>query len=161
MMREQLEELYRTHLAEFQRTATAIAGDRESGKEAVQEGFAKAIRARRQFRGEGSLDAWVWKLVVNAARDARRREQRHPRLDLPPSEANDGTANLPLAGLTSRQAEVLFLHYYADLSYATIAEALGIQVGTVGATLHTAREALRRGLTSTDEIQEVRCERAS
>jgi DNA-directed RNA polymerase specialized sigma24 family protein len=51
---------------------------------------------------------------------------------------------------------VLFLHYYADLSYATIADALGIQVGTVGATLHGAREALRRGLTSSEKAEEVR-----
>jgi DNA-directed RNA polymerase specialized sigma24 family protein len=42
---------------------------------------------------------------------------------------------------------VLFLHYYADLDYATIAEALGISPGTVGATLSTARGALRRALT--------------
>jgi hypothetical protein len=55
MNQEQLEEVYRKHLEKFQRTATAIAGDREFGKEAVQEAFAKAVRARRQFRGDGNL----------------------------------------------------------------------------------------------------------
>jgi RNA polymerase sigma-70 factor (ECF subfamily) len=49
--------------------------------------------------------------------------------------------------LTDRQREVLFLHYYADLDYATIAEALGISPGTVGATLSSARLTLRRALT--------------
>jgi RNA polymerase sigma-70 factor (ECF subfamily) len=156
MIREQLEQLYRRHLEEFQRTATAITGDRESGKEAVQEAFAKAVRARRQFRGEGTLEAWVWKLVVNAARDIRRREQKRPQLGLAHAQPNDEATSLPLACLTARQAEVLFLHYYADLSYATIADALGIQVGTVGATLHGAREALRRGLTSSEKAEEVR-----
>ena len=32
-----------------------------------------AVRKRRSFRGAGSLEAWVWRIVVNAARDARRR----------------------------------------------------------------------------------------
>jgi RNA polymerase sigma factor (sigma-70 family) len=48
--------------------------------------------------------------------------------------------------LTDRQREVLFLHYYADLDYAAIAEALGISTGTVGATLSTARRVLRQTL---------------
>jgi len=43
---------------------------------------------------------------------------------------------------------VLFLHYYADLDYATIADALGISPGTVGATLTTARRLLRQALAT-------------
>ena len=54
---------------------------------------------------------------------------------------------LPLELLTERQREVLFLHYYADLDYTTIAEALGISPGTVGATLTAARQTLRDALT--------------
>jgi len=38
----------------------------------------------------------------------------------------------------------LFLRYYADLDYGTIAEALQISPGTVGATLNQAREGLRQ-----------------
>jgi RNA polymerase sigma factor (sigma-70 family) len=54
---------------------------------------------------------------------------------------------LPLELLTERQREVLFLHYYADLDYGTIAQALGISAGTVGATLSAARQTLRGALT--------------
>jgi DNA-directed RNA polymerase specialized sigma24 family protein len=39
---------------------------------------------------------------------------------------------------------VLFLRYYADLGYAAIADALGIQPGTVAATLNHAHAALRK-----------------
>jgi DNA-directed RNA polymerase specialized sigma24 family protein len=42
---------------------------------------------------------------------------------------------------------VLFLHYYADLDYGTIADALEISPGTVGATLSAARQTLRGALT--------------
>jgi DNA-directed RNA polymerase specialized sigma24 family protein len=144
----ELEELYRTRRPEFCRVAAAIAGDRSLGEDAVQDAFAKAVRKRRSYRGRGSLEAWVWRIVVNAARDARR---RRPLLagvgELRLAETNGHSPRVPLELLTDRQREVLFLHYYADLDYATIADALGISPGTVGATLSTARAVLRRALT--------------
>jgi RNA polymerase sigma-70 factor (ECF subfamily) len=148
MVLVELELLYRERLADFCRAATAIAGDAELGRDAVQEAFARAVRKRRRYRGDGPLEAWVWRIVVNAARDARRKRG----LLAEPADAiaaadSSMPERLPLELLTERQREVLFLHYYADLDYATIAAALGISPGTVGATLSTARRTLRRALT--------------
>jgi RNA polymerase sigma-70 factor (ECF subfamily) len=64
-----------------------------------------------------------------------------------PFETRSAELGLPLELLTERQREVLFLHYYADLDYTTIAQALGISPGTVGATLSAARQTLRAALT--------------
>ena len=147
-MIDDLEELYRMQRPQFCRAAAAIAGDRAAGEDAVQDAFAKAVRKRRSYRGRGPLEAWVWRIVVNAARDARRKQR--PLLGLRDRSeaptADGSSASLPLELLTDRQREVLFLHYYADLDYATIAEALGISPGTVGATLSTARRVLRQAL---------------
>jgi RNA polymerase sigma-70 factor (ECF subfamily) len=143
----ELEELYRARRPDFCRAAAAIAGDRALGEDAVQEAFAKAVRKRRTYRGRGSLEAWVWRIVVNAARDARRSRPAIAVPDVTRAQSNGHAPVLPLDLLTDRQREVLFLHYYADLDYATIAEALGISPGTVGATLSTARATLRRALT--------------
>ncbi|MGZ4334959.1 MAG: RNA polymerase sigma factor [Gaiellaceae bacterium] len=147
-MVDRLEALYRARLQEFRRVAAAVAGDRELGCDAVQEAFAKAVRSAGSFNGSGTLEGWVWRIVVNAARDARR---RMPRV----AESLEPTTNghvdaLPLDVLTDRQREVVFLHYYADLDYATIAGALGISPGTVGATLTAARRTLRGEL---EEVQ--------
>src|SRR3954467_7769671 len=68
----EIEELYRLRQHSFFRVARSITGDRETAAEAVQDGFADAIRSRGTFRGEGPLDAWVWRAVVNAARKAVR-----------------------------------------------------------------------------------------
>lgn len=145
-MVEELETLYRDCLPEFTRVASAIAGDAESGRDAVQDAFAKALRKRRRFRGDGSLEAWIWRIVVNAARDAGRRRRR--KLAAPaPIEARADELGLPLELLSERQREVLFLHYFADLDYTTIAAALEISPGTVGATLSAARQTLRSALT--------------
>jgi RNA polymerase sigma-70 factor (ECF subfamily) len=143
-MLAELEALYRLRLPEFRRAAAAIAGDRELGSDAVQEAFARAVRKRKSFRGSGALEAWVWRIVVNAARDARR---RRPALAEPHESSSNGHAPvLPLDLLTERQREIVFLHYYADLDYAAIAAALAISTGTVGATLNAARQTLRSAL---------------
>jgi DNA-directed RNA polymerase specialized sigma24 family protein len=145
-MLDKLEALYRERLLDYTRVATAIAGDEESGRDAVQEAFAKAVRKRRRFRGEGQFEAWVLRIVVNSARDARRRRLRS--LELPePLATRAEELGVPLELLTDRQREVLFLRYYADLDYLTIARALGVSPGTVGAILSTARQTLRDALT--------------
>jgi DNA-directed RNA polymerase specialized sigma24 family protein len=147
-MLDELEALYRSRLPELRRVATAIAGDRELGCDAVQEAFATAVRKRRSFRGAGTLEAWVWRIVVNAARDARRR--RPPALVAHEPAANGHAPAVPLDLLTERQREIVFLHYYADLDYAAIADALAISPGTVGATLTAARKTLREAF---EEVQ--------
>jgi DNA-directed RNA polymerase specialized sigma24 family protein len=143
----ELEALYAERLPVFRRVAAAITGDREAGCDAVQEAFATAIRKRRAFRGEGSLEAWVWRIVVNTSRNARRRAERRP----PPAAGGLTAAaepavspRVPLDALSARQREVVFLRYFADLAYDEIARILGISEGTVGATLHAAHGVLRR-----------------
>ena len=49
-----------------------------------------------------------------------------------------------VASLPERQRLAIFLRYFADLDYRSIATALDVQVGTVSATLATAHAALRR-----------------
>lgn len=144
-MLEALEALYRDRLAEFTRTAAAIAGSEDAGRDAVQEAFAIAIRKRRRFRGDGSLEGWVWRIVLNAARDARRRNRREDLAWDPVTERAEDRG-LPLHLLTDRQREILFLHYYADLDYEAISRALQVSPGTVGATLSAARGVLRAAL---------------
>ena len=118
-----------------------------SALEAVQDGFADALRRSGQWAGRGSLEAWVWRCVVNRARKARRR----PLLELPTdaSRSDGGPEVLEpvgrLAALPERQRLVVFLRYFADLEYREIGAALGIETGTVSATLHAAHAGLRAG----------------
>jgi RNA polymerase sigma-70 factor (ECF subfamily) len=116
----------------------------------VQEAFVTAVRKRRSFRGDGPLEAWVWRIVVNTARNHRRSDAVRTRAEAdgrPPPHGSPSTSELPLHLLTDRQREVVFLHYFADLGYAEIGAALEIAPGTVGATLNAARATLRRAMT--------------
>src|SRR4029453_1472791 len=73
---DELESLYRADLARFIREAAAIAGDEATGRDAVQEAFAQAVRKRASFKREAALEAWVWRIVINEALALRRRRGR-------------------------------------------------------------------------------------
>jgi DNA-directed RNA polymerase specialized sigma24 family protein len=62
-----IERVYREHGADFLRLALAQTGDLDHARDAVQEGFARAIRRRSSFRGAGSIEGWLARCVINAA----------------------------------------------------------------------------------------------
>jgi DNA-directed RNA polymerase specialized sigma24 family protein len=145
-----IEALYRAEYDRFVAVAAVLCGDADLGRDAVQDGFALAIRSRAAFRGEGPLAGWVWRIVLNSARSAGRR-RRPVALEAVPERAQApaprGTPNIELLyALPERRRTVLFLRYYADLDYRAIAAVLGMEVGTVGSTLNAALAALRRGM---------------
>lgn len=146
-----LEALYRERYERFARVAAGVAGDAELGRDAVQQAFAVAIRERGSFRGEGALEGWLWRIVLNEAR-----RLASARRTVPLAEGDEPAANGHpvdeyglrgwIAALPERQRTVLFLRYQADLRYGEIAELLGIEVGTVSATLSAAHTKLRKVL---------------
>lgn len=148
----ELEALYRARFAHFLRIATLITRDQENAHDAVQEGFAATIRSIRSYRGEGPMEAWVWRAVVNAAK----KQQRNPPAASPEGEesapAQNGDAaearlvRTWIASLPDRQRLAVYLRYYADLDYRSIATVLDVEVGTVSATLSAAHRSLRRQL---------------
>jgi RNA polymerase sigma-70 factor, ECF subfamily len=157
-LNSELEALYRRRYRHFLRVATAILGDEASGHDAVQEGFSQALREQSSFRSDGPVEAWVWRIVVNAAlADRRRRVARREASGLVEvAGANghargEGSVRAWVGALPERQRVAVYLRYYADLDYRAIAEALGVEVGTVSATLSSAHQALRRNLEEVEQ----------
>src|SRR5438093_736841 len=149
-----IEAIYRASLSDFRRVARAVLGGRELARDAVQDGFVRAIRDRASFRGEGRLEAWVWKCVMNAVRTADRSKRRaggesREVLAGPAAQTAavfEDDVRVLINRLPERQRLVLFLRYYADLDYAGIADAMEISAGTVAASLHAAHQSLRQAL---------------
>jgi RNA polymerase sigma factor (sigma-70 family) len=144
-----IEAVYRRELARFVRVAAAIAGDEQDGWEAVQEAVAGVIRDRGSFRDEGPVEAWMWRAVVNAAR-SRRRRQRITGSEIVEAAAasvdreRGQLVRGAVGSLPERQRIVLFLRFYADLSYEEIGQVVGVSANTVGPTLAAAQAGLRR-----------------
>lgn len=151
----ELEQLYRRRHTVFRKTLACVTGDWESASDALQEGFARALAGQKQFRGDGSLEAWVWRICINQAHNGRRGLPTVP-LDaaddvaLPPIDGDPELADAVRA-LTPKRRLVVFLRYFADLSYDEIAAATGQRPGTVAATLNKARADLLEHL----QVKEV------
>lgn len=141
-----IERVYRQQFTRFSKAMVAITGNADDAHEAVQEGFARALAARRSYRGDGSLDAWIWRIALNVARDAHRRPRDQPLEDAFPLELPQSACDPVLAAalrkLPKRQRLLIFLHHLAGLSYADIARVCGISEGAVGASLSKARRTL-------------------
>lgn len=147
-----VEHIYRARYADFLRVCIAMTGDRETAHDAVQEGFSRGLRSLPAGLDLDAAEAWLWRVVTNAARDQRRRAKvraaraiadEHPVA----IEAHGNAIAAPLGALTERQRLVVFLRYYADLSYDQIAAAIGVRSGTVAATLNAAHAVLRTELS--------------
>jgi RNA polymerase sigma-70 factor (ECF subfamily) len=147
-----LEALYARDFRLFVSGALAIVGEPECARDVVQESFARALDRAGRFRGDGPLEAWVWRIVVNHARDVAVRERRSGASAELLEElaatvpADVGVLRDQLRSLPERQRAAVFLHYWADLPYDEIASLLGIASGTVAASLHAARVRLRKRL---------------
>jgi DNA-directed RNA polymerase specialized sigma24 family protein len=143
-----IEAVYRARYARFRDVLVSLTGSQEVGRDAVQETFAQALRDRHSFRGDGPLEAWIWRIAVRAG---GRQRAAGGSLEF---SMNGTVATAPawsdldpeLADavrlLAPRQRLMVFLHYFADLSYAHIADVCSVREGTVAATLSQAREAL-------------------
>lgn len=143
--------LYERQFRAFVAGAYAVVGEPEAARDVVQEAFARALRERRRFRQEGPLEAWLWRIVLNVARDAARRSRF---ADLSADELAEIAplgSDLPAAqdlrselrALPERQRLAVFLHYYADLPYEEVAGLLEVAPGTIAASLNAARKSLR------------------
>jgi RNA polymerase sigma-70 factor (ECF subfamily) len=140
-----IERLYRERYMRFRNGVAPVAGSYEAAHDAVQEGFARALRASRQYSGRGSLEGWVWRIVLRTAY-----EQQRPGEDVSLDQVDpefveperDFALTAAVQALPPRRRLVVFLRYFADLPYQTIAEVLEIDAGTVAATLAQARGAL-------------------
>lgn len=155
----EIEAVYRRRYGRFLRVAVAILRDERLAEEAVHEGFVRALRHRRRRDEAGSLEAWLWRIVVNEARrrgSVERRAVLSPLALLEHAPAEEAAAEnghshsealeALISALPERQRLTLFLRYYADLDYDAIATALAVKPGTVAATLHAAHTTLRRQL---------------
>ena len=132
---EVLEQIYRHGYRRFLRVALAIVGNRETASEVVQEAFARALRSRFEFRGEGAPEGWVWTILVNHARSVARDIPSEAGLeDVEESAVANGHAEAwpevraAVAALPENRRERLavFLRHYADMDYEQAAIRAGV-----------------------------------
>jgi RNA polymerase sigma-70 factor (sigma-E family) len=125
------------------RTAFLITGDPDAAQDVLQVALERAYLRWSWIRRRDLPEAYVRRVVVNAAIDARRaaRGQRIVRLDetLLPPLTDAAIESVPerrallacVRELPARQRAVLVLRYFTDLTESETARVLGCSVGTV------------------------------
>ena len=150
-----------------------MCGDPWLAEEAAQEAFLRAWLHLAGYDPRYSFRSWVYRIAINAALDALRREK--PTVDLddigdladqgPADTAGNGDPETTLErkeradwvrralmALPAPGRAVLVLREYGGLSYAEISGALGIPLGTVMSRLNSARGQLRQALAGLLEV---------
>lgn len=147
---DDLEQLYRSRYLKFVNVLASVTGSLESGHDATQEAFARAVASRESFRGEGTLESWVWSIGVRVALEHRRAGSREQQVEIAGAAFVEPERDPELAAAVSRLSPrrrlFVFLRYFADLSYGEIAAATGASEGTVAAALAQSRTVLRNEL---------------
>jgi len=167
-------EAYRVLVERYQgrafRLAVRVLGDPDWARDAVQEGFLKAYGSLDRFEGRSGFYTWLYRLLFNLCIDMKRRDRsgRHvpwddatamdvdgpgapakphgvegPGRELERAELREALGRA-IAQLPEDARRTLLLREVDGLSYAEIAESLGIPKGTVMSRLHHARRKVRQ-----------------
>ncbi len=152
--------------------ALALLRNRADAEEIAQDTLIRVHRGLCRFRGEASFATWIHRITVNLSRNRywyffRRRRHDTLSLDCPLSDQSDANfadlvpADAPtpdreaasdefstlvetcMEKLDRRHREILTLRNQLNRSYDEIAQALGINVGTVKSRIARARGNLR------------------
>lgn len=138
-------------------------GDRAVADDVTQQIFLKLFTAIRQFRGDSEFTTWLYRLVVNACLDERRRrrrllpwgetvamrnpaekkpqEKQYARLEV--AEA----VQAAIAELKPKFRLPILLKYIEGLSYEEIASVMGCSKGTVASRLNRGHSQLAKRLS--------------
>jgi RNA polymerase sigma-70 factor (ECF subfamily) len=136
-----------------------ILRDIDLAEDATQQALLAIWRDLPQLRDPANFDAWSYRLLVRACyAEGRRTHHWAPNLRVLPivDEPADPDASTRIADrdqlergfrrLSIDHRAVVVLHHYLDLPLETIAETLGVPIGTVRSRLHYAIRGLRAAL---------------
>ena len=145
--------------------ALRMVGDPDDAADMTQETFIKAYRALSGFRGDSKFSSWLYRIASNVCLDFLRSRSRHPQVSLSTVDEDDrATFELPdmrqnpeeqlmkklameavrrgLEQLPEQQRQILVLRELGGLSYAELAQTLGLEEGTVKSRIFRARKRL-------------------
>ena len=137
-------------------------GDRAVADDVTQQIFLKLFTAIRQFRGDSEFTTWLYRLVVNACLDERRRRRRllpfgetvamsNPS-DKKPQEKQyarrevSEAVQAAIGELKPKFRLPILLKYIEGLSYEEIATVMGCSKGTVASRLNRGHSQLAKRL---------------
>jgi RNA polymerase sigma factor (sigma-70 family) len=154
------EDFCQRYAAQVSRFA-AFAAQPSDAEDIAQDALIKALRNLKRFNAKrGSMDAWLWRIVVNTARDAQRRGLTRASLPERLAGLADETASISVEDvviarlsaaelletvrrLPARDRELIALRFGADLDTASVGDAVGLSAESARRAIGRALERLR------------------
>lgn len=145
--------LLEAHYSLMYRFAFRWCGERQAAEDITQQACMKLAEVIGQFRFDSAFTTWLYRLVINSARDWQRREKRHVSVAeseaTEPVESHRGEAHLHLEQLL-RQIDTLgkgfsetaLLVLGEGLTHAEAAAVLKVKESTISWRLHSIRQQL-------------------
>jgi RNA polymerase sigma-70 factor (ECF subfamily) len=140
----------------------SCGGNEATARDVSQQVFLKLMTGISHFRGESTFTTWLYRLVVNACADERRKSRRFLSFgegssvtrieDKRPQEQHFAKSEMAysvqeaIQELKPKLRLPILLKYVDDLSYEEIANVLGCSKGTVASRLNRGHKALARKL---------------
>ena len=149
------------------RWSLTFANDPDEAEDITQEVFVRVHRQIGNYRSDGPLEAWLYRITRRTATQLRRTRGRRRRLSLSPAALPERSVYTTDPGgrvdrqraatvihelffdLPRRQREIFDLVDLQGLSPAEVAERTGMRPVSVRANLFKARKAIREGLLAT------------
>jgi RNA polymerase sigma-70 factor (ECF subfamily) len=149
-----VDELCQAYAPRVYKFAQLISNDSTSAEDLAQDALERAIRGLKTFdSSKGEIEGWLWRIVVNAGRDAGRIAGRQrlafelladrwaleQRANNPRDQLRTDEVVEAVRALTPRHRAVVALRFSADLSYRDVGQVLGV---SEAAALMATRRAL-------------------
>jgi RNA polymerase sigma factor (sigma-70 family) len=154
-------QLYHLYAHKMMGLCSWYAHNKEEAEEILQDGFIRVFNYIHKFRGTGSFEGWMRRIMVNAALLKYRSKSSHlkPVIEFDP-DRHDAADNISVIEqletkelvslvqcLTPAYRMVFNLFVLEGMKHREIAELLGISEGTSKSNLSAARIILQKALT--------------
>lgn len=130
----------------------------------VQEAFVRVWLSPRTPHEMSAFRPWLYRTVVNLARDHQRRQGRWARLrfgrvasadptDVAERRETDAALGNAIRRLSRREQEAVYMRFFEDVPFDEVGRIIGVRAGTARVLVHRALEKLRQRLDASREME--------
>lgn len=155
--------IYKMYYGKMKAVCLRYASSTDEAKDMVQDGFIKVFSSLEKFEGNGSLEGWIRRIMVNLSIDQYRKKKHHVDLDLENSkhfveesaeEKDEQESDIydfqphhiveAMQQLTPVYRTVFNLYVFENFSHQEISEKLGISLGTSKSNYAKAKKNMKK-----------------
>ena len=155
--------IYKMYYGKMKAVCLRYASSTDEAKDMVQDGFIKVFSSLEKFEGNGSLEGWIRRIMVNLSIDQYRKKKHHVDLDLENSkhlveenteEEDELESDIydfqphhiveAMQQLSPVYRTVFNLYVFENFSHQEISEKLGISLGTSKSNYSKAKKNMKK-----------------